>query len=492
MDIERFAGGLDEAVDEGALADDESAHGAERRVARTWLHLLGYLKNDNDKTRLDGDLIAALKAFRTDLGVASVEDDLDVESWTMLKRLMSFDPEDNSGERFSGFSMQSPALVRAVCVRLYALDLMNDLPKKILDTRAMDGALKNFAHAYRLLKLTRLEPAVTHETVKALFENTTVISRLRSEDQGLTLSQPGNSTEDEREANWKLIKEYVNAIARIELWLIGYIVRPRKRMRARESTNDSLKRAIRVFWQDQPEAARPPKREIENLDRRFFDRVVFVMGHGEEREQEQDAEISEQLLTDPELAKMVKKEAKGLGARIFDGVKRAVKFVVGWIAMGLRRLVTLARNLARVVIERVGHVFAAVRDVMLALRDSWRFLTTKPIPGSDREHLIVIHDKDFDFCLVRNPEADPGRVTDLALRVAGMSGLLASSCAFVGHLVEAFVEVGRRAAMGGWFAILLTLLKVRQWIEQMAVIVTEIRRQRKWLESLDAQVVKPV
>jgi len=155
-------------------------------------------------------------------------------------------------------------------------------------------------------------------------------------------------------------------------------------------------------------------------------------------------------------------------------VRRAARFVIGWIRLRLKGILALARNLARVIVGRIGDVFAVAGSLVRALPHIWSFLTRRPVGGSDPRHLTVLTDADFDLLLVQHPSADPARVTALGRRLRTAAGLFAAVAALVNRLISAFVRVSRRIALGGWFGVALTLLRARAWLAEMRALAARV------------------
>lgn len=493
MSFDLLATALDQGSANGVLADEDMAQGLELAVARTWLSLLGYLKDDNKKRTLDEPLRTGLARFCVDAGIEPPENAWNEQVLNTLSRLLSFEqtmPEDaGDGQfvtgRFLDFDLASPLMLRAVTVRLYALDLTLKLPGKQPDKTEVERGLEKLSRIHSLLQLDALPAGINRETIAALFDHKRVVLRLRQEKHVLTLAHSADSRVQTRRDNKALVKDYVNAIGRIELWLIGYLARPREKMWPRDTTNRSLPTAMRAFWRDQPESERPSRDRIENLDGFFFDRVQAVMESVADDEPLLDDELQEKLLSDPELARKVERETESLGSRFVDGVRRVARFIIGWIRKGLGGLVALARNIAAVLASKVRNVFSAARDVIFSIGESWKFLTRKPLPGSDPRHLIMIHDRDFDFQLVLNPMAMPAKVLRISQAVTAMAGLFSQTARLVDQLVTTFIGIAKRAGLGGWFGALLALLSLRARVGEMKEILQRMHEWRLLIETPD-------
>ena len=489
MSFDRFAAALDQGVENGVLADEDRQHGAELTAARTWLFLLGYIKDEKSRRTPDEQFNAGLARFCADAGIAVPVNGINQQVMDTLTALLSFEHPlaDNHGEatsRIGNLDIHGQLMQRAIAVRLYALDLTKKLPGRQPDPVKIDLGLKKLTQVYSLLQLDSLPAGLNKESVNALFNHQLVVQRLRKEKHVLTLAHPANAGTRQRRESKAQVKSFVNAIGRIELWLIGYLSRPREKMWPRDTTNRSLPAAMRAFWRDQPEAERPARSLVEALSGFFFDRVQVVMESAANDNQLQDEALQQKLLENPRLARKVKQESLSLGARLIDGIRRVTRFITGWIRKGLGGLIALARNIASVLANKARNVFAAVRDVILSIGDSWRFLTSKPVPGSDPDHLVMIHDKDFDFLLIANPRAAPDKVVDISNGVAAMARLFSFTSKLLNQLVSAFVSVAKRAGIGGWFGAILAMLSFRQRLTEIRELLQQIREQRTLIQAM--------
>jgi hypothetical protein len=491
MTYSRLAAALDEGVEKGVLADDSLVQGIELAAARTWLFLLGYIKDDNKRRVPDTQFQTGLERFCIDAGLDPPESGLTADIVNVLKRLLSFEPylPDGNGYgirpsgRFDEFDLQGPLMQRALTVRLYALDFTRKLPRKEPDNAVIERGFKKLAKVYSLLQLGSFAAGVNREAVHALFNHSRVLERLCREKHSLTIAHPAGSRTQQRRENKALVKSHVKAVCRIELWLIGYLSRPREKMWPRDSANRSLPAAMRAFWRDQPEAERPSRAHIEDINGFFFDRVQTVIENVDGDDRLQDGELQQKLLDDPELARKVRRETESLGSRLIDGIRRVARFITGWIRKKLGGLIALARNIASVLANKIRNVFSAVRDVIFSIGDSWRYLTSKPVPGSDPRHLVMVHDKDFDFLVFANARADPERVQEISRSVAAIARLFSFSCRLVDQLIGAVISIAKKAGMGGWFGVALALLSFRERLGEIKQVVQLIREQRALISA---------
>lgn len=475
MELDHLSAAVDEGVDAGVLPDDADTQGLRVRAVRNWLRLLGYVVRDNEKAAIDADFVDGVARFCAEAGLPEPRDGLSEDVVDLLRRLVCFDAGIDVERRFDGLRLDGLPLARAVRLRLYALDLIRR-PDGTLDRDGLVEGLERFARVHELLGLARPEPKLVMPTVRALFDHQPVLERLRRDE-----TLPEALAAAERRKEGRFVKDYIDAVASIELWLIGYLARPRRHMQADDDANRSLPAALDAFWDDQPEEQRPQLSRRET-DSRFF-RHLEAITRPEADEEEDTAAIRAKVENDAELATEVRRETRSLGARLLDGIRRVARFIGGWLRKKLGGLIALARNIAGVLARRARETFAAIRDVASAMKRSWDFLVRRPLSSSDAAHLWVSHDRDFDFVLIARPEASLSRLAEISTGVAGIARLFGSTARLVGELVGAFIAVIGRAGLGGWFGAVLALVDIRPRMLEMIELVRSIRRQLAALDS---------
>jgi hypothetical protein len=474
VELDELDAALGEGVENGVLSDDADVGGLQLRALRNWLHLLGYLARDNEKTTADGDFTDAMMRFRAEAGLNvpnGSPDGAKRKAVELLRRLVCFDADVAVEERFEGVPLQGAALARAVSLRLYALDFLTRPPDREPDREAMLEGLGSFARVQELLGLERPQAEITPATLRALFSTERVLERLRTPG-----AVPRALEAAERLRERKLVKNYVDAVASIELWLVGYLARPRRHMEALDDSNRSLPAALRAFWRDQPEEVRPPKASFDEVGAHFFARLDLITRQ-EPDEVDDDAEMRASVERDSTLANEVKRETQGLGARILDGIRRVARFIGGWLRRRLGGLIALARNIAGVLARGARAAFTVVRDIATAMKTSWSFLVEQPVSGSDAAHVVVSHDRDFDFVLAVHDGGSQERIGAICQRVLRLASLFATTARFVGQLIGAFLAVAKRAGLGGWFGAILALLEIRRRVQETIELVRALQQQ---------------
>jgi hypothetical protein len=180
---------------------------ARLRTVRTRLFLLGYLRDDNQSPRRDGNLGRAIRRFQEEAGL-TVDGWVGPETWTALQELVSFEEPSNMARWVAGSQTQR-ALSRAVGLRLSALGFLAEPTRNERDIRQ---GLRAFADVAGRLRLSQapLPPTTTLETLTTLFDQDALVARLAAFEDGFAGDLP--------------LLHFVAHVAKIELWLLGYAV----------------------------------------------------------------------------------------------------------------------------------------------------------------------------------------------------------------------------------------------------------------------------
>ena len=457
---------LDDAVENNriAAADAPTPGGLQPDqivVLRNRLFMLGYLDHDNERTAFDADLETALRTFATEAGLG--DDDVGA-SWNALDELVSFERALAVDRWFD--ERARAALSRAAHLRLFSLGLaaLGPRPRDTGDDlqRGVDG----FARILRLFDPGDARPAeLDRPLLERLFDHDEWVDRFAQFGEAVRFTQPADAGNRESVRNRELVTNFVLAVARIELWLHGYASLPRPRVaNDAGAASAAVGGAMIDFWSDQPDDARPPKNQRDRVDGRFFTQLHALASAAVAVS---DDAIVERLEQDRDLQDRVAHEATSLGARIWDGLVRATR----WIGALFRRAATsirqLARNLARLLSAGAQRAWSVLRNSVRAVAETISFAVNATMRGSDPLQLVVRHDGDFDLILVVNPQYDRTRVRAISSLLT-----LRAELAQVGLRIIVYVERLLRDALKtvslGWLALMLVLYRAAHTILTLA------------------------
>jgi hypothetical protein len=486
------AGLLDGSRPPGAAAGAHAPGRARVATARTRLWLLGYLPADSESPDLDPALAAALGGFQRDAGI--VESGLGGKTWEALDELASFENPAHM-ERWVGQSKRTPALLRAVAVRLRVLGFLPPDTRPPLARAVLDPGLRRFVDLVNFLGLPDrpLVPTYRLETLHALFDQDGLVERLAR-----PRGRPALSSQDRQR-----VSRFFICMAKIELWLLGLDVRPDGRDDFPVPSHQPygperfpLFHALRSFWlhrgrldnRDWPEvraragaitaelfaelAAMAQESQAEDQQggmQRLYKRINGL-------EQPDQMVIWEHIRAgDPGGAPA---GAPGTAAvrpirsRLWDGIRRAWRWflsIAHKVRLRMQQFVAWARNLARLVHHHAVGAFRELRAVIDALRSAVGTLfATRPV--FDPPHLVIRRDGDLDQIIYLDAAADPARVYARAAELRRDARLFRLGVLLLTRLVELLLDTLRPGRLG-WFGLLLALVRINHHARALAAAV---------------------
>lgn len=443
---------------------------------------LGYVRDtprNRTKNVMDPYLQNSIKKFQRDAGL-DIDSWAGPKTWKTLQQLVSFEDEQNPGtwellEDRAG-SLDSPAVLRAVYLRLYVLgffdwqDKLNLNTDVSLKTNALFcRALDDFLCIARELGLTqaRLEPKISIAVMGALFSQDGLVQGISTHPE--FMDNPVN-------------KRFLDAIARIELWLVGFGVNvgnPGVRLKKRQAGKTKKKRlttaqALKAFWKHQPIKKRPRQAVRNTLSKEFFTYLIFLENQEEAQSGTMDKELVNQVYQfSPAKQQALRTKVTQIATSIWDGIKRVIR----WISQGIKHLFSKVsstlKNLARFIAQRARQYFEPVRKAFDIVHRGVVFFKNRVFPGSRPEQMIIYHDKDFDIRLLKNPNGNPRACARILDSLGVESSCFRAACIIIGNLAAIFKQViiGLTTGFVGWFAALLALTRLGS---HLAAIVREV------------------
>lgn len=407
------------------------------RTIRTRLKLLGYLNEDNGKGTVDEDLKEAVRLFQTE--AKTTIDDFEIDewvgsqTWTALCELVGFE-DDTNLERWMDGDKMGPALMRAARLRFSAVGCFPDRKQY------SEGDLwKSFNRFHRVVKVLRLtDPPVgstVAELLPILFDQDGMVERLGRNGGDIQI----NFNADTEKEDTRIATNFLVSLAKIELWLLGHDVRPSGVPSESPATDykedDPLHDALYKFWRERGRGRDEAKELARTITGRFFAELCKVR---EEAEvvitNPSGVDVYNQILEqkDADLEK-VWEFIKTLGSRLWDGIKRVVRWIVSFFRKAAKAAVNVVRNLARLAYTLATESFRIIKNIVKALYSAVKFVVEPTFSKSDIDHLVIRHDTDFDFQVYVNPSGDPSRtqkilqdfirctrMTELGIRVFGL------------------------------------------------------------------------
>ena len=504
-DFGRLGGALDALDSDGHLRDVNATDAEDPRrivISRTYLVLLGYLRDDNHKDRVDSELQDAVRGFQAEVG-REATGAVDDGTWRDLVELAQFDSDTRVATWFDG-GEPSPALVRATRLRLFAYGLLADKPDHKRTTgsklakaqRALDAALHDFVRVASLLGLSAapLDATLDVPTLTLLFDHHRLLRGLRPHPggKGFAVAADHPRFPIDRTRRHRLCLRFIKNLAVVEVWLLGYAVRPGNfkpdASHGREA-DDSLNGALTEFARDR--AIERPGGKKPSLGMWFFEEVQRVEAQGDETDAVDD-ELLDKIVRDRKSVRDLEKSYKSLGARIADGVRRAVGWVATLVRKAWRAVKSVLRNLARVLNQAAFAAYQRLRAVVRAVAEGFEYFFSSVVKGSDPDAVSIHKLADFDMDVVIHPATPDGRILQFFSALAKRVKIMRVG----GHIIVEFFEfvsivVTAATAAAVWLTLVLALVRLGKWLRRVGPLVEEAFRLITELEELEALEAPP-
>jgi hypothetical protein len=501
--FDELGSGLDEAVARGDLPNPGAWLGgrgtrndADSRgyvwALRTRLVDLGYLGDNIDNrssSNTDKVFISAVRRFQRDVGEETLllqDGWVGPKTWRILQCLVSF--EDEQEPRSWGINVQlseSPAVARAAYLRLWVMGFFEDWKSSKLK-RGVDATLENdlfrtaFDRFWDFAGCLHLRPdgaptvaQLNEECLAVLFNHDGIVRALAS---------AGHNTYSD-------FGEQVEAITRIELWLLGYDCipgPPRMIKRRRPGPSPRWRHIPRLgveigrFWDDFPDLRdrAPHDRVSPSLFaalRELLDEPAPELG-----EPDQVVRMVNEVLPDESAKDAFLETFEHLASSIWDGAKRIAKLIWRMVSGLVSRVSNLVRNLARYIAREARQFFHIVVRAVDVVQGGIDYLRNTIFPRDLPSSVVIAHGADFDHYLV----VDPGvaKVTDSAAfkTYHHLANCYQAGCVILGELVgmlNSVVRLATGALAGplGWLRALLAIGRFR----------SSIKRVKEALEALE-------
>lgn len=499
---ERYAllgAALSEAVEQGVISPlptskpaHKSAYSVSRlKTIRKRLFMLGYLERDSGQASLGPTLEAAIIRFQQEAKLAvsdfSVDGWIGEETWTALQELVSFESPARP-ERWFIDDQPSPALKRAVQLRLFAFGLCPQHPKNgPPDDAAIDAGLQAFSAVSAQFewrdKAVPARPCL--DSLSLLMDQDKLASLLAASEP--IAEAAGRKPATTEPSPLDLACRFVINFTKAELWMLGYdnvapcgyqITDMRQSVDRGYELRGGLYKAMQRFWidrKDNAHAAMKAKQHVSRYFPRFFSAIHQQLANDDE-EMQHDSELLFRQLEEgahqqgeKDLIQKVWHELRSIGSRIWDGIKRAWR----WLTAVTRKGVTWLKNLTRLAYNYILKSFEAARAVVSGVAGTIAFFARRELPfpwrGLDMQPVLRMErDADFDFTTVVVTDADAASLTRIAAYLETKSSMFAISCRMFATLLDLVIDMIRHTVFSGWAVLLMALLKLYKTIKQFA------------------------
>jgi len=485
--------------------ESSSAYSNSRlKVIANRLFLLGYLDEDVVPSQLDASYQAGVKLFQHDaFGVSSLKADgwVGEKTWLALQEMISFE-EPSKLEKWFAADKPCPALIRAAYLRLYALGLVSRAPghrKTMVTIDVLNNALVEFSTLAKVLgwaDAARLNGA-SLLTLGLLFDQDEMVSRLASGSIPKGIDHK------------KIIKPFIIGMAKIELWLIGYNIRPKGYAGGSRNAllgngldlkaSSQLYKQLVMYWTSLGiKSHRINLKSMGLIKSSFPEFFASIAGrlHETDDSETPDSEYvyqqlkamqSKEILKNPKNRKSIVQtlwnEVYSIGARIWDGLKR----VWHWFKSQVKKIVSTVgaffKNISRIAYQYILKAYEAVKAVIKGVGSSMSFFAQPVLPfpkealNVSAAKVVIGRDKDFDFRVVVDVNDRPEDILKISEYVIEKSGMFALSCRFLGAFLQIVVKLLKDIWKFSWVSLLMALLRLYKTIARMAPAFIEAQKR---------------
>jgi hypothetical protein len=522
--------GLDDAIACGVLPNPGAPPGAKGTrndtdsrsyilALRTRLIDLGYLE-DSDGNRnsavTDQDFIAAVECFQREVGGDTLKQDgwAGPKTWGVLQCLVSFEDEQEPRNwEFKISFHNNPAVARAAWLRLWVMGFFVDGENArekdwersklgfkasadasaILGDEAFSVAFSRFwDFAGRLGLLTGGLPAVPRfdaQCLGVLFNYDGIIRALSSAEK----DRGSNSALDDFHDLFENFTQQIEAIARIEFWLLGYNCTPGlpnswKSVtlpggKSRQERVPQLPAVIADFWRDHKD--RRGEAPHDSVSPALFVEFGNLLDEPENKIADPDQVVMTVSTVLNEDQSRDKRDGSfidtfmSLASSIWDGVKRLAKFIWRLIRGAVSAVTNLVRNLARYIASEAREFFYIVARAVDAVHGGIDYLRNSIYPKKLPASVVIARGADFDHFMLLDSSVTKLTETVEFSEYQRQAECYCAGCVILGELVGQLgivVQLATGALAGPllWLRALLALGRFRSSIDRVKEALKEL------------------
>ncbi|RLL53660.1 peptidoglycan-binding protein [Mariprofundus sp. EBB-1] len=421
-------------------------------------------------------------------------------TWLALQELISFEAPSHL-EKWMKNGKPCPALKRALHLRLFALGLIEIPPGRNIKPSIINAGLRHLAEVAKVLRWDELRLQTSLRdidlaTLELIFNQDGFVERLAG----------GGSVKGLE--NLRCIRPFVIAMAKIELWLAGYEIKPDgygEGDRTFEQSrgldlhdNHPLYPLLVQYW----EGLGKDKRSTPEMKATCFVKWSFpdfFKGiHALLAESEEEAPDSEDVFEQLNIAmdenkndtllQQIWDHISGIGARVWDGIKRAWRWLSAMVKKGLGKMVGFVKNLSRIAYQYILKAYEGVRAVIKGVAGSIAFFSKRVLElpmeslGVSVDSLVLFsRDFDSDYRVLVRAESNPDDLCRIADYVSARAGLFSVSCDFLASFLDILLGLLKKVWLVSWAGLLMALLKLYKSISHWAPIFIEAQRHEEAL-----------
>lgn len=426
------------------------------KTARSRLFLLGYLPNDRGGGVIGNRFRRAVTQFQEDCGIELKRDGLlGPKTWQALAELVSFEDDSNLDRWWP----HQVVLERALRLRLSSLGYMVTTRDDI--NLGIQRFMANY-NAY-FAEGQPLQTVFGRQTYEAIFDLDGLIERIAKVPQAI-LDKPN-------------LRPLLICVSKIELWLLGYDVKPDgihliytptpPRLQSDMQMppdprppvplpflKNSLASAMQKFWIDLGKSRKEARDLAGNLDVSFFTQLHLA----DEDPAATPQDLADEILKKPAAVPGILSTLKNLGHRLWDGIKRAARWVANLIRRGIKAISSFAKTVGRLLYHTAINAFDKLRSFFQGFKLSLQLLFGKLLPGTDKKALVIEKRRDFDIMQAIDQNMNDRDMRKKVSLFTIVSKIFAQCSRIFKTLIQLILRVVR-ATITGFAGLVIALVK---------------------------------
>ena len=291
----------------------------------------------------------------------------------------------------------------------------------------------------------------------------------------------------------QILHGFIARILHVEMWLNDFLPTPGAARSALQDPeqNDALVRALTDFLKQfrQGEAREAASQTVfrvqsvavkpDAMAERYaymFPNILAAVDHllgqsaGHEAVNEKLAELAE---SDRDFSQTIRRESESIRSKLWDGIRRVIGWVGGFINR-IRKLVrSLLQRLARIVFAFSVEAINMARDAMRVIRLGIEHFTQRQ-GGDERGAMRYSRDADFDYRIHIDP-SQSDRALHYSRWLVIRSRAFSHTARFLAGVVGEIIRIVKDGFLTGWIAVGLALLRLSRRARDLARWLGEAR-----------------
>jgi len=446
-------------------------------------------------TKVDKALIGAIKRFQRD--IALVDASLLVDGWAgpktwhYLDCLVSFENKQSLAEwqlekgRHSQLKrhndhylndqwLSNPALLRATYLRLYTLGFFNSKTKPLHCKTVIDTSEhSDFAQAIVVFRNFVSLLGLGEPATKNLDES--LLHHIFNYDEMIrVIAEKSQKSPSFFQQLLQSSSQILSAIACVELWMLGYDISPNEE---KNHGSEYLQKTIKAFWRDVPnpgghsqlrENSLTPVTKSLSADLFYSFHTLLNTNQTEDFSAEDLNDKINGIIQSKKGHSQLKTAFKKIASSIWDGIKRARKWLFNILKGAFVKSLDLITNLARYISRQARMPFVYLTKAVHILHSGISYGFDSLFSQSQSGVIAIGKGVDFDQSVLIDPSASSKDLSSVLVEYQKANSTYVTATKIIAQLIKIFKRVSLLISnAAGWLIALISLSELYQSIESI-------------------------